>query len=111
MADAGRHLGRNFWNGNDRKISIRHLADSDLPNMVNIRYINNIFKIVIESFKQFCSLQHFLIFLIALLLTTLFDFLESGKQAIVTVSTGFISIFCVLKFVLPPSGKKLKQKL
>ena len=24
-------LGHNFWNGNDREISIRHLADSDVP--------------------------------------------------------------------------------
>ena len=31
-ADAGRHLGHNFWNGKDREISIRHLADSYVPN-------------------------------------------------------------------------------
>ena len=29
-AGAGSHLGHNFWNENDREISIRHLADSDV---------------------------------------------------------------------------------
>ena len=31
-----RHLDHRFWNGNDREISIRYLADSDVPTRVNI---------------------------------------------------------------------------
>ena len=49
----------------------------ELDALIIDRYINKIFKIVIE---------------------------ESEKQAI--VSTVFISIFCDLKFVLPPSGRQ-----
>ena len=38
-ADAGSHLGHNFWNENDREISIRHLADSDVPTVSGSRYM------------------------------------------------------------------------
>ena len=54
----------------------------ELDALIIDRYINKIFKIVIE---------------------------ESEKQAI--VSTVFISIFCDLKFVLPPSGRQWNQKI